>query len=161
MENINQINSSKKTLDFRNWWKQITKASLEYIIDSKAKWNYWLFNEDKTRITTIENWKISNYKTSETEILLNEETKKFLNIKEGTESEALTDLFLSPETKVKDTSEAYEKAKYSNKTPIFWFITKGDHNKAVVVLDFSQWKKPKIKKYSLDKYNLKMKAIKI
>jgi hypothetical protein len=43
---------------------------------------------------------------------------------------------------------------------MFWFISKGK-DKAVIVLDFSEWKKPKRTIYPLDKYNLKMKPVKV
>jgi hypothetical protein len=52
------------------------------------------------------------------------DSDKISNINQKTKSDVLMDLFLSPENRVKDTAEAYEKSKYSNKIPIFWFISK-------------------------------------
>ena len=159
MENIKETNSQTKTLDLREWWKQIGQKDIEKIINRKDKWSYWWFNKDKTWISTMENWKISNYKADEIEILLDEKGEKASGIRQETKSDVLMDLFLTPDNQVKCTADAYEKAKFSNKTT-FWFISKGK-NKAVVVLDFSEWKKPKRKVYPLDKYNLKMKPVKV
>ena len=159
IEHINE--SSKNSLDLRTWWKQIEKDEIETIMNSKDNWSYWWFNEDKTWITTLKSWKITNYKVNETEILVDETCKIPSNFGEKTKSEVLIDLFLSPENKVKDARDAYEKARYSNKEiPVFWFTSKWK-DPAVIVLDFSQWKKPKITSYPLDKYNLKMKVVKI
>ena len=124
-------------------------------------WNYWWFNEDKTWITTLKNWEITHYRTNETEILLDKKDENSSDVKQEIKSEVLMDLFLNPENKVENTREAFEKAKYSNKTPIFWFVSKWKAKKAVIVLDFSKWKEPKETVYPLDKYNLKMKAVKI
>lgn len=159
MENIGQLDTIKKTLDLREWRKHIDKKDAEYIINNEDKWNYWWFNEGKTRITTLKEWKLTNYKTSETEILYVKTSDKNCDIEQKVKSEVLTDLFLSPDCKVRNTAEAYEKAKYSDKS-IFWFISKGKWD-SVIVLDFSQWKKPKRTVYPLNKYNLKMKVIKI
>ena len=159
MKNINQLNDNKKLLDLREWWKQINQKDVEHIMNKKDKWNYWWFSEDKKRITTLRGWKVDNYKANETEILFIEKTEKIDNIDQETKSEILMDLLLSPDNQVKCTSDAYEKARFSNKTT-FWFITKWQ-KKAVVVMDFSQWKKTKVTKYPLDKYRLKMKPVKV
>lgn len=160
MENINQLlYGNKIILDLRDWWKQIEQKNVEHLINKKDKWNYWWFSEDKKRITTLKDWKINNYKIDKTDILLDEKTEKVDEVKQETKSEVLMDLFLSPDNQVKCTADAYERARCSNKTT-FWFISKGK-NKAVIVLDFSEWNKPKRTIYPLDKYNLKMKAIKI
>jgi len=165
MENIKQLDNTNKVLDLREWWKEIEEKDVEKIINKKDKWNYWWFNEDKKQISTLEGWKITSYKTDETEILFKisfmKDSDKISNINQETKSDVLMDLFLSPENRVKDTAEAYEKSRYSNKIPIFWFISKWKWNKAVIVLDFSEWKKPKRTVYPLNKYNLKMKAVKI
>ena len=160
MENLKQINSWKKTLDLREWRKQIKQNDVERIVNEKDMWNYRWFSEDKKRISTLKGWKLNNYKSNEVEILFIEEIEKVSDVKQETKSETLTDLFLSPENKVKNTAEAYEKAKYSNKTPIFRFISKWT-KKAIIVLDFSKWKKPKRSVYPLDKYRAKMKVIEI
>ena len=159
MNNPNQLNTPKKVLDLREWWKQIKQSDVEKIINKKDKWNYWRFSEDKKRITTLKGWKVDNYKANETEVLFDEKDKKSDDIKQETESEMLMDLFLTPDNQVKCTSDAYKKAKFSNKTT-FWFISKGK-NKAVIVLDFSEWKKPKVTEYPLDKYRLKIKPVKV
>lgn len=159
MKNINQLNTAKKALDLREWWKQIDKKDAEHIINNKDMWNYWRFNEDKTRVTTLKGWNVVNYKFNETEIIFSENRGKNWDIKHEIKSEVLTDLFLSPDCKVGSTAEAYERARLSDKK-VFWFISKGWW-KAVIVLDFSQWKKPKRTVYPLDKYNLKMKIVKI
>lgn len=159
MEKSRQLNITKKTLDLREWWKQIEQKDIERIINKKDKWNYWWFNKDKTWITTMKNWKVSNYKVNEVEILFNEKNEKVPEVTQETKSEVLMDLFLTPDNQVKCTAEAYEKARFSNKT-MFWFISKGK-DKAVIVLDFSEWKKPKRTIYPLDKYNLKMKPVKV
>jgi hypothetical protein len=88
---------------------------------------YWINNKEKT--PTIKTIKI---------------------VKKEKQSELLTDLLLSPNCQVRDTLDAYEEAKYSDKTK-FWFISKWE-DKFVIVLDFSKWKKPKISRYSLNKY---------
>ena len=159
MENIKQSNSIKKTLDLREWWKQIKQKNVEKIINKKDKWKFWWFNEDKKRITTLRGWKVNNYKASEIEVLFVENTEKIDDIDQWTKSEILMDLLLSPDNQVKCTMDAYKKARFSNKTT-FWFITKWQE-KAVVVMDFSQWKRPKVTKYPLDKYKLKMKPVNI
>jgi hypothetical protein len=159
MKNINQLKDNKKLLDLREWWKQINQKDVEHIMNKKDKWNYWWFSEDKKRITTLRGWKVDNYKANETEILFIEKTEKIDNIDQETKSEILMDLLLSPDNQVKCTADAYEKARFSNKTT-FWFITKWQ-KKAVVVMDFSQWKKTKVTKYPLDKYRLKMKPVKV
>ena len=160
MVNIEHANK-KISLDLRWCRKEINQKAVEHIINSKDMWNYWWFNEDKKWITTLKNWKITHYRTNEIDILLDEKDEDSGNVTQETKSEVLIDLFLSPENKVRNTMEAFEKAKYSNKTPIFWFISKWKARKAVIVLDFSKWKKPKETVYPLDKYNLKMKAVKI
>ena len=76
MEESRQLNIAKKTLDLRGWWKQIEQKDIEKIINKKDKWNYWWFNKDKTWLSTMENWKVSNYKVNEIEILLNEKYEK-------------------------------------------------------------------------------------
>ena len=159
MEKFSQINTNKRLLNLRTWWIQIEKADVENIINKWDRWNYWRC--DDTYITTLQNWKLAHYKINETEVLTDEKNRRTPNIKtiKERQSELLTDLFLSPNNQVKCTSEAYEKAKYSDKTE-FWFISKGK-NKAVVVLDFSKWKKPKISKYPLNKYKIKLKAIEV
>ena len=161
MKKITQPNTTKKALDLRKWWLQIEKKDVENIINSKDKWCYWWFSEDKKFVTTIKNWKITNYKVWEVEILSSGKPKTniILRIKQKNKSELLTDLFLSPENRVGCSADAYEKAKSSDKTK-FWFISKWK-NKAVIVLDFSKWKKPKITSYPLDKYNIKMKAVEV
>ena len=159
MGDTEKINNIKTTLDLREWRKQINKKDVESIINKKDKWNYWWFSEDKKFVTTIENWKITNYKVDETNILFIEKAKKIPDIKEEKKDEVLMDLFLSPDCKVNNTLDAYNKAKWSDKTT-FWFISKGK-NRAVIVLDFSKWKKPIITSYPLDRYNLQMKAVKI
>ena len=159
MKNINQLKDNKKLLDLREWWKQINQKDVEHIMNKKDKWNYWWFSEDKKRITTLRGWKVDNYKANETEILFIEKTEKIDNIDQETKSEILMDLLLSPDNQVKCTADAYEKARFSNKTT-FWFITKWQ-KKAVVVMNFSQWKKPKVTKYPLDKYRLKIKPVKV
>ena len=160
METIKQSNLIKETLDLREWWKHIKKDDVEHMINGKEKWKFWWFSDNKNRINTLENWKLKSYKTNETEILLNEKYEKAPKVKQKTKSEVLKDLFLSPDNQVKCTADAYERAKYSDKK-IFWFKSKWKHNNAIIVLDFSEWKKPKISRYPLNKYNLKMKAVKI
>lgn len=159
MDNLSQLNTPKKVLDLREWWNQIKQSDVVKIMNKKDKWNYWRFSEDKKRITTLKGWKVDNYKTSETEVLFDEKDEKIGDIKQETKSEVLMDLFLTPNNQVKCTADAYEKARLSNKTT-FWFISKGK-NKSVIVLDFSEWKKPKITKYPLDKYRLKIKPVKV
>jgi len=159
MENPSQLNTPKKVLDLREWWKQIKQSDVEKIMNKKDKWNYWRFSEDKKRITTLKGWKVDNHKVNETEVLFVENTEKINDIKQETKSEILMDLFLTPDNQVKCTADAYEKAKFSNKTK-FWFISKGI-NKAVIVMDFSQWGKPRVTKYPLDKYRLKMKPVNV
>lgn len=156
-----RLDTNKKILDLREGWIQIKQEDVEEIINNKDKWNYWRFNEDKTRITTLKSCNITNYEVNGTEILFGEISETPSDLKQNTKSKILMDLFLSPENKVRDTRDAYEKAKYSNKkTPVFWFISKWE-DKAVIVLDFSQWKEPKITSYPLDKYMLKMKVVNI
>ena len=159
MDNLSQLNTPKKVLDLREWWNQIKQSDVVKIMNKKDKWNYWRFSEDKKRITTLKGWKVDNYKTNETEVLFDEKDEKIGDIKQETKSEVLMDLFLTPNNQVKCAADAYEKARLSNKTT-FWFISKGK-NKAVIVLDFSEWKKPKITKYPLDKYRLKIKPVKV
>ena len=161
MKNFKELDTNKRILDLREWWKQIKQSDVEKIMNKKDKWNYWWFSEDKKRITTLKDWKINNYKIDETDILFDEKTEDVDEVKQETKSEVLVDLFLNIENRVKDTAEAYEKARYSNKAPIFWFISKWKWNKAVIVLDFSGWKNPKKTVYPLNKYNLKMKAVEI
>ena len=91
---------------------------------------------------------------------MSEEPEKASDIKQETKSEVLMDLLLSPENKVKDTKDAYERAKRSDKTT-FWFISKDKKNKAVIVLDFSKWSTPKRTVYPLKEYDLKMEAVKV
>ena len=156
-----RLDTNKKILDLREGWIQIKQEDVEEIINNKDKWNYWRFNEDKTRITTLKSCNITNYEVNGTEILFGEISETPSDLKQNAKSKILMDLFLSPENKVRDTRDAYEKAKYSNKkTPVFWFISKWE-DKAVIVLDFSQWKEPKITSYPLDKYMLKMKVVNI
>lgn len=156
-----RLDTNKKILDLREGWIQIKQEDVEEIINNKDKWNYWRFNEDKTRITTLKSCNITNYEVNGTEILFGEISETPSDLEQNTKSKILMDLFLSPENKVRDTRDAYEKAKYSNKkTPVFWFISKWE-DKAVIVLDFSQWKEPKITSYPLDKYMLKMKVVNI
>ena len=156
MENPSQLNTPKTVLDLREWWKQIKQSDIEKIINKKDKWNYWRFSEDKKRITTLKGWKVDNHKANEIEVLFVENTEKINDIKQETKSEILMDLFLTPDNQVKCKADAYKKAKFSNKTT-FWFIS----NKAVIVMNFSQWKKPKETEYPLDKYRLKMKPVKV
>jgi len=158
MENPRKLDD-KEVLDLRWWWTQIDKKDVERIIRKKDKWNYWWFSEDQKRITTLKGWKVDNYKASDIELLLDKEVWEVSNIKQETESKILMDLFLTPDNQVKCTADAYEKARCSNKT-MFWFITKWQ-KKAVVVMDFSQWKKPRVTKYPLDKYRLKIKPVKV
>lgn len=159
MNDVDQLNTTWKLLDLREWWKQINKEDVEFIINNKDKWNYWWFSDDWLWITTLKNWNIVSYKANETDILLNDTSKSIHALEQKEKSEILTDLFLSPECRVKNTAEAYEKAAYSDKR-IFWFISKWKE-KSVIVLDFSWWKKPKTTIYLLNKYNLKMKIVKI
>lgn len=79
--------------------------------------------------------------------------------KKEKQSELLTDLLLSPNCQVRDTLDAFEKAKYSDKTK-FLFISKWE-DKFVIVLDFSEWKRPKISRYSLNKYKIKLKTVEV
>ena len=159
MENPSLLNTPKNILDLREWWKQIKQSDVVKIMNKKDKWNYRRFSEDKKRITTLKGWKVDNYKANETKILFVENTENINDIKQETASEVLMDLFLTPDNQVKCTADAYEKAKFSNKT-MFWFISKGI-NKAVIVMDFSQWKKPRVTKYPLNKYRLKMKPVNV
>ena len=165
MESFSQLNTNKKTLDLREWWIQIEKEDVEHIVNNKGEWSYWRFSENKERITTLKAWKVNNYKINETEILLNKNKEKAPTIKtikivkKEKQSELLTDLLLSPNCQVRDTLDAYEKAKYSDKTK-FWFISKWE-DKFVIVLDFSEWKRPKISRYSLNKYKIKLKTVEV
>lgn len=159
MKNLNQLNTRKEILDLREWWEQIEQKDIEKIINNKDKWSYWWFNEDKTWVSTIKKWKVSNYRVNEIEILLNETSEKVSEIQQETKSEILTDLFLSPENRVKNTAAAYQRARYSDQRT-FWFISAGN-NKAIIVLDFSKWGSPKRTVYPLSKYNIKMKPVKI
>jgi len=162
MGDIEKDNKRKTTLDLREWWVHIEKKDVEHIVNNKDNWNYWWFSEDKKRITTLKGWKVENYKIDETEVLSNKKTEKAPTIKiikKEAQPELLTDLFLSPNCKVRDTLEAYEKARYSDKTK-FWFISKWK-NKFIIVIDFSEWKKPKISRYSLNKYKIKLKPVEV
>ncbi len=157
MEKSAQLNTNFKKLDLRDWWIQVN--NMEEITNIGNKWKYRWYNKDKTYITTIKNWIISNYKINETKIIFDEKIKKAENIKQKTKSETLIDLFLSPTDRAKDIVDAYEKAKQSDKS-IFWFVSKW-LNKAIIVLDFSGWKKPKKTVYPLNKYNIKTKITNI
>lgn len=159
MEKSRKLDNDKKVLDLREWWKQIDKQDVERVMSKKNRWSYWRFSKDKTWVTTLHNWKITNYKANEVEVLFVGQAKKISNVKQEAKSEVLMDLLLSPDNQVKCTADAYEKARWSDKTN-FWFISKWKR-KAVIVLDFSKWKKPKISSYPLDKYNLKMKAVEV
>jgi RPA family protein len=70
----------------------------------------------------LDNGKLSHYKVDEIEVLFNQTPEKVSEVEQETKSEVLTDLFLSPENRVKDTAAAYQKAKYSDKTT-FWFVS--------------------------------------
>lgn len=159
MINLDQLNTTWKMLDLREWWEKINREDVEFVINNRDKWNYWCFSEDKTWITTLRDWNVVNYKANETDILFNDTSKSIQDFEQKKKSEILTDLFLSPDCWVWNTAEAYEKAAYSDKK-IFWFITRWKE-KSVIVLDFSWWKKPKTTIYPLNKYNLKMKVIRI
>ena len=160
MKNFKELDTNKRILDLREWWKQIKQSDVEKIMNKKDKWNYWWFSEDKKRITTLKGWKINNYKANETKVLFVENTEKIDDIKQESESEILINLYLSPNNKVKDSADAFERARLSNKT-VFWFLSKWNWNESVIILDFSKWKNPKIKRYPLDKYNLKIKPVRI
>ena len=149
----------QKSLDLRNWWKQIEQKDVEKIINSNDMWQYRWFSKDKKWINTIKNWKINHYNTEEIEIFFNKSQEKIEDTIQETKSEILTDLFLSPANRVKDTADAYQQAKYSDKTK-FWFVSKW-LNKAVIVLDFSKWDKPKRTVYPFTKYNIKMRPVNI
>ena len=149
----------QKRLDLRKWWIQIKKQDVEQIVNNKDKWKYWWFRDNKHEITTLENGKLSHYKVDEIEVLFNQTPEKVSEVEQETKSEVLTDLFLSPENRVKDTAAAYQKAKYSDKTT-FWFVSAW-RNKAIIMLDFSKWDKPKRTVYPLSKYNIKMKPVKV
>ena len=159
MKDVSLLDNHKVVLHLREWREQIEQNDVEKIINKKDKWSYWRFNKDKTWITTMKNWKFSNYRVNEIEILLDEKHSKISEARQEAKSEVLMDLLLSPDNQVKCTADAYEKAKWSDKTK-FWFISKWKR-KAVIVLDFSKWKKPKITSYPLDKYNLKMKTVEV
>ena len=148
-----------KSLDLREWWKQIWINDIEKIINNKDMWKYRWFSKDKKWVNTIENWKINHYNTEETEIIFSESPEKIEDTKQKTKSEVLTDLFLSPANKVKDNADAYRQARYSDQTT-FWFVSKWA-NKSIIVLDFSGWNKPKRIVYPLNKYNIKMKPVDI
>jgi hypothetical protein len=162
MKNLESWNIITRKLDLSEWWEQIKLSDVEFVIDNKDKWNYWWFNEDKTRLTTLKDWKISNYKLEDTEIVFNEDSKvEISHIKQDTNSKILLDLYLTPDNQVKCSKEAYEKAKYFSNKTMFWFVTKWK-NKAVKVYDFSDsLEKPEIKTYPLDEYKIKMTAVKI
>ena len=158
MKNFESWNITRK-LDLSEWWEQIKLSDVEFVIDNKDKWNYWWFNEDKTRLTTLKDWKISNYKVEDTEIVFDENSKEEVShIKQDTNSKILLDLYLTPNNQVKNSREAYKKAKFLSNKTIFWFIENND----VKVYDFSNsLEKPEIKAYSLDEYKIKMAAVNI
>lgn len=158
MRNSNKIDTLNTTpfLDFREWWKQVSKKNVEHIINSKDMWKYWWFNEDKTIITTIKEWKITNYNVNETDIIFKKRTEITKMVTQKTWPELLEDLFLDPTCEVKDALEAKDRARYSDNKN-FWF-KKGN---MVTIIDYSYWTPPKISKHQLDKCNLKKETVKI
>lgn len=158
MVGINKIDTLSDTpmLDLREWWKKISKKNVEHIINSKDMWKYWWFNEDKTIITTIENGKITNYEVNKTDIIFKRNTEITKKVTQTTWPELLEDLFLDPTCKVKSALEAKDRARYSDNKK-FW-LQKGN---IVTIIDYSYWDKPRIKHYSLDKYNPQKKIVEI
>lgn len=150
----------QKGLDLRKWWEQIeNKEDIEQIVNNEEKLNnkgkrkYWWFSDNKREIITLNGKKISHYKLDEIEVLFDQSSEKVSKLKKGTESEISTDLFLSRENRVKDEDVAYKKAKLSKKK-IFWFVSAWI-DKAVIILDFSNWDEPKRTVYPLNKYNIR------
>ena len=161
MESIQQINKAQVQLDLtEDGWKHIDKNDVESIINKKDKWSFWWFNDDKTFVVTLRNGKVDNYKVSESEILFPEIEDEVDHVKEDVKSDILFSLELDPTAEVKDTRDAFEKAKWSDKK-VFWFYSKWTHRKAVVVLDFSKGKKPKVVSYPLVTTNVKKKVVKV
>ncbi len=158
MVDLNKIEKLDSTpmLDLRDWWKQISKKKVEHVINRKDMWKYWWFNEDKTIITTIEEWKITNYNVKETDIIFKKRTEITSKVTQATGPELLEDLFLDPTCEVKSALEAKDRARYSDNKK-FWF-KKGN---MVTTIDYSYWDTPKIKKYPLDKYDIKQKTVEI
>ena len=158
MKDINKPGTLDTTpmLDLREWWNQVSKKNVEHIINSKDMWRYWWFNEDKTIITTIENWKITNYNVNETDIIFKKRTEITSKVTQATTPELLEDLFLDPTCEVKSALEAKEKAKYSDNKK-FWL----QKDNTVTIIDYSYWTPPKIRRHQLDKYNLKKETVKI
>ena len=148
MESMQQINKSKAQLDLREWWKQIDKNDVEGVINKKVPWSFWWFSDDKSWVTTLENGVVKNYKVPESEILFPEIDEEVDQVKEEAKSDILFSLMLDPTGKVKDTRDAFEKAKWSDKK-VFWFYSKWDYKKSIIVLDFSKGKKPIRKVYPL------------
>jgi len=148
----------KITIDLNDWWEQIQKEDVEKIINKKRKWKYFLV--DNEWVTTIVNRDIKNYKADEVDIINNEtaEIPEAVTqaVTQATTPELLKNLVLDPTCEVKDTLDAEEKARYSDKKK--FRFKKGN---MVTIIDLSNPKKPKIEKYQLDKYNLKQKTVKI
>ena len=156
---IEQLQENPKiTIDLNDWWKQIQKEDVEKIINKKRKWKYFLV--DNEWVTTIVNRDIKNYKADEVDIINNEtaEIPEAVTqaVTQATTPELLKNLVLDPTCEVKDTLDAEEKARYSDKKK--FRFKKGN---MVTIIDLSNPKKPKIEKYQLDKYNLKQKTVKI
>lgn len=157
MGNINKLDTTP-LLDLREWWQHVSKKNVEHIINNKDMGSYWWFNEDKTIITTIKQWKITNYKVCETDIIFRKKTEIKSKITQAIWPELLEDLLLDPTCEVKSALEAREKVKISDNKK-FWFKSKD--GKMVTTIDFSNWDKPKIRKYPLNKYDIKQKTIQI
>ena len=158
MEKINDLSDNLPVLDLRDWWEKCSIDDVELLINSKKKWKFWWYNQDNDWITTLNNWKIEHHLCSDFQVLLPEE-QGLDEIKNESQDEVCKTLLLSPSCKARDSKDAYERAKYSDKT-VFWFESKWK-NKAIIVLDFTYWKKPRISRYPLKDYKIKMKTVSI
>jgi len=156
---IEQLQENPKIIiDSNDWWEQIQKEDVEDIFNKEKKWKYFLVNDGW--VTTIVDCVVTNYKADKVDII-NNETAEIPEavaqaVTQATTPELLEDLVLDPTCKVKDTLDAKDKARCSDKKK--FRFKKGN---MVTIIDLSNPKKPKIKKCQLDKYNLKQKTVEI
>ena len=144
---INQREAMKAELDLSDWWEMVNDSNeAQYRILRWEKWPFYWFDDNEKWIITLKDGRFIPYEVSKTKIILPLEAgdmhkkirKAVLNTLKKNK------IKLNYNCKVKNSAEAFKRAE-REKNKVFRFIS--DDKTTIRVLDFTEWKIPRIIDY--------------